>query len=516
MRLQLFSLVFFLSCIVPMHMYGMLEIAAYKLVKQIVDHAKNHTAPIHFVGVNGALYQDYSVVEATITVPPNEKPQAGQLAPSTKIQRASLGLIGGSTSTLFLPDRFQMKVPSVPLDLNAAIAGLPEMMTKVAGAAGPEMGAAVGAISAVTELGLQIATEELSNMFGEQETDLTMLEILPNKYYRINADKNTIEMTPQFTNDIADFNKAYQNFVQVAGKYNALLKDYNYRLSKFNTKYPYGLPTSNVPQADQNEYNALTKMANDQIKSLLKEVITAMLPLQNYGMHRITIMSAYAKPGDACQDPYKGPLYLYIYYFVGAKVTNIFKVPYCIKNGNDPYLVINISQNDFNKATGEFIPGGVQFVAADKNGNPVLSFNDTTIAFPYKTGTKVISRTQSQKYSWWEEIFTSSDEYGSSLLSYMLPFDIYNTEKLKKEIEQSKWQAAVGSADKLLDLSVQYFKSGGKGEQDLKKAAEAKGSGTGGEMNLSKSIDLLSGLLGIKGNVPSTGGNTAIPPIEDF
>lgn len=457
-----------------MQMYGAAELTLLQMAEDMISNISKLTAPIKLVGVEGgSLENKYDIVETTIIIPNDQKTPTppNQLAPNAQIRRAMVGSVGGMNSDIPVPlDNFEMKVPVHLLDAGAALDGMPEIITKVAGAVDPQAGAAAAAIGATVEITMQLATEQFNRLMGAlfktQETDMTLLELIPEKYYRINAQTNLIELTPQFKEDIVAYNKDYQEFAKVAAEYNKLLKDYNLRAIRFNTKYPYGIPAKGVSAEDQNTYNELKNTAETNVKPALARVVKAMSALQQYGMHRIAIMAINTNPGDACPDSV-GPLYLYIYVFLGAKITNIYKVPYCLKGKKGmPRLVVHIASDRINSRTGEFEQGGVKFIMVDKDNNPLTSCQDAQICFPMKVGSKKVMRWESALYTWYDQIFTSAGDYGSSPLAYMLPYDIYNMDKTKEDISKAKHKEAMEKADKLMDEAVAFLKTA-KAQKDL-------------------------------------------------
>jgi len=470
-----FNSIVLLGLIPTMQIQGMAQLTLLKMAEDMIDNIKKLTAPIRLVGVEGGgLDNKYDIVETTIIIP-NEKNapvDKKKLAPTAKIRRAMIGSIGGTNSDIpvSLPDDFTMRVPVSLVNAGDALEGIPEIVTKVAGAVDPQAGAAAAAIGATVEITMQLATEQFNRLMGSlfdvQETTMTLLELIPEKYYRINAETNIFELTPQFKTDIVAYNRDYQTFAKVAAEYNKLLKDYNIRATQFNTKYPYGIPKKGVRAEEQAEYDSLLKMSNNQIKPAMKKVIGAMSAMQRYGMHRIAIMAIYTAPGTSCPDSV-GPLYLYVYYFLGGKLKNVFKVPYCLKDKRGlARLIVHVSSDRINSRTGEFEQGGVKFIVVDKEDNPLTSCEDSQICFPIKVGTRKMLRWESAFYTWWDQIFTSSPKYGSSINAYMLPYDIYNTDKIKREIENSKHKEAIDKAEKLIDQGIEFLNTA-KAQKEL-------------------------------------------------
>lgn len=379
--------------------------------------------PITVNSVQGHMPNKYAVVYTNITKSPQDERPI--------ISRSVKGYIYGPENKLSVNVNQELTTPKKEIEYKSRI---PEALAKVAGAINPKAGAAVSAIAVIVNEGLRIAGEEMTKLYGNDPLSLNILEILPSKYYRINTSSGEVEVTNQFKPALKLYNKLMTKYANLSKEYNKQISIFNKKLQQLKIKDPYRQNTSQWENM-QTEYN---KIKN----GILKDVLEVEIKLEKLALHRIAIMPKFTKPGTGCQTiGSSGPFGLLVYFYIGAKQTNIFDLDYCQKNLKEsPKVVINLNSNTIDKKTGKLIPGGLSVQTA---------LNDSNITFPFAGGTE--STNWSSKYSnnisWFDELLES--EEATSITPYLVPF---NLNELRENYQKMKDQESEEAFKKDLDM----------------------------------------------------------------
>lgn len=453
--------IFIVGCFgVTFYTHCMLELLALSVGKEVYSYIRDHKAPIKIGGIVGDVSKNYKIMETQINIKPGDYKSKDQLGPSPIFQRSLIGSIGNLSSgdiSKNKESRFDLKlsVPQQPIDLNKATYNLPEIATKLAGAIDPSVGAVTAACAAMLEMSLQMASEEIIDLFGISETNLTILDIFPTDYYSYDQISQKFAISPKFKTDIETYTSLLDHIKSLTEKFNELNKKYSQDRTRYLDKYGTtalvepGRQEQNYQQKLQSyqqqekEHNEVNSLLETELKPTMKNLISSLMLLERYNMHRISIMAVYTKPGDSCGNDWVGPFKIYVYYFLGAKATNVYSVDYCIRHkANLQKVLIRLLSNKINTNPFRFQHGGIQFMAVNDDYRPVTSINNSNIAFPIIQYGKRILSPVSDVYNW-KDISMSSEDIG--LAQYMFPYDL---NKLEKEMLQQQYdkRGAIGQA----------------------------------------------------------------------
>ena len=490
--------------------YGLAPLVGLSVGSEIYDYIKNHKAPIRIAGIKGAMPNEYGIVETIIKFNPSDKTVPQGSLGSPVIIRTQKGKISSTITALLLDTK--LEVPSQALDLTSAMYNLPDIVTKVAGAIDPKAGAAAALIGATVEMSAQIATEQINKLLGTDETTLTSLDIFPTKYYSLNLTTNQFELKPQFKQDLETYTESLKTVIPKATNFNVLNKEYlQARANYFKIYKTIELP-EDASSAQEAAYEALESMYKNKIMPAFRTMAKDLIRLDQYGMHRISIMAANLKPGELCSRlgaEWHGPFRLWIYYYLGAKLTNIFSVDFCVNTKTTVQdLLIKITPNALDRY-GNFIRGGIQFIAAKKDGinlNPCKG-SECLAGFPTIESGNSQAAPISAIYSWWDSTIKSSDE-GIGLAQYLIPCDITKLEQAYKDITDSKRKTIADEALKAADM-LQKALSSKNTQQQLLDPSQTSSSTS---VPQGTSMTNILGIIGtIAGGGESTGQTTPTP-----
>ena len=416
----------FLAIIIHSQVLGM----AIPVVGELYSYLKNHKAPLNIVGVNGLMPHPYSIVYTTITIKSDDYTYASKkLGPSPLITRTVLGSVGATNPVSQF--QAQLDVPDSPIDLLSSTHNIPQLVSTIAGTVNPAAGAVSGAVSAILDIGLQMASAQINKTLGIQETTVGLIEILPARYYRINSDTNEIELTPDFKQDLAAYDALHTQAIPVVQAFNNINKQYQFQRIAYYKKYgTYDLPDD---EDAENDYNALIDLYNNQLVPALKTAVDMLKQLEQYNLHRISIMALNTKPGNSTIAGFKGPFRLNIFFFLGAKATNTFTMDFYVKDsGNVQNLIIKISPDILSTNPMQWNKGGIKLIGVDKHNQPSSQTSQLGFLTVQAGQQKIVP--ESSLCSWWDSMIISGDDSAKGLTQYLLPFDMY---KLQKEVQDS-------------------------------------------------------------------------------
>ena len=126
-------------------------------MSSLIKGLQKNKAPLKIIGLYGEMPQEWAVIGTTITIRGKRKP--GTLGPTPIIKRENLKTLTLGKSSA--PFDFDLKTPSVQVDVAAAAYNIPDMAAKIAGACDPRAGAVAGAIAAVSQLACRLLVKRL-------------------------------------------------------------------------------------------------------------------------------------------------------------------------------------------------------------------------------------------------------------------------------------------------------------------------------------------------------------------
>ncbi len=398
--------------------------------------------PVRIDSVMGAVPNEYAIVQTTITRDPG-KTDAKPIVQRSEIGRLRPGLIRP------VPVGFKLTVPQLEVDLNvSAVTG---SIADIAGAINPKAGVAAQAAHTIIDEGLKIASNELNKHYDIDPTTITLLEILPGKYYRVNVGTGEIDVTPAFKADLKKYRVLIKRYTPLARKFNEALRTYN-------KKYRGAAGPLGIPEAKRQQ---LLDLYDRTVAPVLRDKLKIEASLQQYPLHRATLMAVMTKEGEGCEvEGRAGPWKLYLYYYVGAKQTNVFEIPFCVTDINKLQdVVVTVLPNRVVK--GIFHPGGLRFGADDPKS--------PSVTFPVMGQLKVdFASLESRPYSWFDEMIIS--EKADTIESYLFPFDIYTVLATREAEAKKKGDARTKANVEKLVASIEKLKAA-KSQKDLEESA---------------------------------------------
>lgn len=363
----------------------------------------NQKKPVIINSVQGNMPRKYAIVYTTIINDPNQKEKNG--SPKKPIvSRSVLGYINGDSGKT---SQYVNKPITIPLKEITITSDIPDQVAKIAGKINPKAGKVGTALATLANIGMDLAGKQLTEKFGNDPITLNLIEILPSKYYRINETTGSVEVTKDFYTDFKAANQLMKSYVPAAKAWNAAITPYNKAYNAWAAR--------DIGRSDQAEIDRLKNMYATTVKPALEAKLNIETQLERYAMHRIAIMPSFAKPGTSCSAiGYQGPWSLSVYFYIGAKQTNIFNVDFCVKNvDNNQQIIINMLPNQVDDK-GNFQAGGVRLAATD----------DKSATFPVSTGAQRVNTasTQSRLLNWYDEMIVQAG--ADNINSYLVSFDV--------------------------------------------------------------------------------------------
>lgn len=398
--------------------------------------------PLRVASVVGSVPNEYAIVETTI----NRDPSKEDSKPI--VTRAEIQPRLSPSDTQPRPISFKLTVPQLEVDND--ISAITSSIADIAGAIDPKAGVAAQAVHTLIDQGMQMANKAMNDHYEVDATQITLLEILPAKYYRINDGK--VEVTKEFKKDLKEYRKLMKDYLPIAKRFNEAITEYNkaYRES------------AGAMGFTEEKRKEILNLYDTKVVPVLKEKLQTEAKFQQYPMQRIAIMAAMTKEDGNCQQAgLAGQYQIYIYFYVGAKQTNQIAVPYCAHSREEIQdFVVTVLPNRL--IQGVLRPGGIELRAADNK----------TITFPVMGQFKVdYSNPESRDYSWFDEMVTSAK--GDTLDQYMFPFDIYELLAKRKEEDKKKSDERTKANVSKLVSAIDKVKSA-PGQTELETATEDK------------------------------------------
>lgn len=390
--------------------------------------------PVQVSSVRGKMPREYQIVNTNIQQDPAKRSD-----PDNKpiVTRGVKGKINNSIA--LSPVNEMLTVPQVDISLSAG--AFPDIVSKIAGTIDPRAGVAAAGASAAVNEALRIASNELNKKYKIDHYTINLVEILPSNYYRIDTASNTIKVTPAFKDDLKKYLQVLKEYVPAANSYNKALNTYQSAYTKWVSGDP--LKSNAAKKAE------VSKIYEKTFKPAQTKKLNIESKLGTYGLHRISLMAVQGKPGEGCSAAGgKGPWSLYLYYFIGAKQTNVFKIDYCVPaTGKMQKIDISLHPNLID-ASGNFKDGGSNIKSVENITFPV-SDNKGGINFGAK---------ESKVYSWFDQMV--ENKKGNTIETYMFPFDIYNLQAEADKERQQKQTDQIKQNLEKLDAALNEIKSG--------------------------------------------------------
>lgn len=391
--------------------------------------------------VQGTMPRKYAIVYTTITNNPGKKDADSDTKPI--ITRSVLGYINGDSGQT---SQYVNKPITIPLSAIEIKSDIPEMFAKVTGAINPKAGLVGGALAVLANEAMSIAGDKLTEQYGNDPITLNLIEILPSKYYRINETTGTVDVTKEFYADFKAFTKLIRQYVPLAKQWNTAISAYNKAYNTWAAK--------DVTRSDQATIDQLKQMYATSVKPALEAKLGVETQLERFGMHRFAIMPSFLnKAGDSCSAiGYKGPWNLNVYFYIGAKQTNIFNVDFCVKNPQEnQQIIVDLIPNQIDPK-GNYKAGGLQLrslSSSDKN---------PSTTFPVSSGAERVNTAsiKSRLLNWYDEMIVQ--EGADNINSYLIAFDVKKLKDDYQKMVNKKKKKASAKNMAILDKAIASYK----------------------------------------------------------
>jgi hypothetical protein len=400
------------------------------------------------VEVRGSLPRKHTVVKTIINHNPKQIEENGV---KTTIENSIITRSVIGEPLVYIADKPRNSKTSVYTDVTLKVpekeiefkSDIPDMIAKMAGAIpDPNVGMAVSAAAALVDASLEIAGNELTKKYGIDPCTIQMIEILPNQYYRIDTGTGKVQTTEYFNRDLEEYTKLIEKYIPAAEEYNKALQPYNKAIRQWVISDPLKQNTAKIKE--------LRNMFEKTVKPALHARLEIENELTKYTLYRYAIMAVNSTPGTSCEEVNcKGPWQIFVYFFIGAKQTNVFEINYCVPDPDKTQnFIVELVPNKFD-SNGNFQIGGLRFVAAK---------SDSNIYFPKQSGTEKVNMRslESRWLKWNEEMLI--DENADVPGVYLFPFDIYKLKDAYEKHVQEKKDAHSKERLEKLDTAIKEFK----------------------------------------------------------
>lgn len=404
----------------------------YTVVSLCTVHGSVSAAPFIY-SAQGVMPNEYAVVYTTIT----NDPQSSQ---KPIVQRAVKGIIRPALPSVRVQE--SLRLPENIIQFKTQI---PDMIARIAGAVDPTAGVIASSASIIVNEMLDFAGRWLTDLYGKDPFTLTLLELLPTQYYAINETTGMVETKPAFTDALENYNKLLDEYFIAARRYNEAA-------SAYNQKYRQWLATGNKRLLETQEnralINDLKSYHTTYVTPLLQQRLSLEAQLERFALHRVVLMASPQDKGVACEQAggaWSGPFGLRMYYYIGARQTNIFEIGYCAKE--NPEFIVNLTPNS-KDANRSFRPGGVQLLAT----------NSKTIGFPSLQQAQAINYTDpsSPVFDWFSEVIVADTAGGVD--QFLFPFDINTMRNKFEELQRKTHDKDLERRVEVLDKNIKEYK----------------------------------------------------------
>ena len=397
---------------------------------------KGAKKPVATKEIRGAMPYRYAIVHTTIQMDPQKR---GTSEEKPIIKRTVKGYIGGMGINKPISSRVdvELKIPEPKIEIDASkVTGA---VAKIAGACDPKAGVVAQAASVIIDSGLQILGDELTEFYKQDPFTLSIVELIPTKYYTINEDTTgagSIALTDDFKKDLEKYNGLIAKLKKVVPTYNNAVKKYKKEYDAFKQEDPL------MQNEETLEY--LNNLHDKEVRPAVEKVIEYSEPLKNYPLYRMAIMAVNMPEGDACKDggAGSGPYALNAFIYRGAKQVNVYEIDYCVPDKKKTQNFIL-----------ELLPLEPDLKKYRPEGFRLLKTQDNTISFPITLGPERTdySSERSGFYDFWTEMITSEKE---GLENFMFPFDIYKMRQGYEKMAQEKEDEQTDEQLNLLDQAI--------------------------------------------------------------
>lgn len=437
--------------------------------------AQSDDKKLSIVGrVVGTINNTYSLVRTNIY---RDQPAQGE-EPKPIVTRDQVGIVGPLRKDSGQID-VRLEIPT--LDAKIKTYGAPQVINKVGalvgavgGPKGQMAGVGISTMGVLADYATQVAEQELNDLYEKQGYKLSVLEIIPTQYYRINTTNQKIEVTDAFLEDFPKYQKQLQRYKIAFQLFRNINRVYSQWVQTYTAAYP-GLARNNPAEATRqaqliNDYYADTMVPALKVKNREERALSDIYP-----PYRIAIMASPESPGNTCGASGRGPWEFTIIYYAGAQQTNRIGVKLCVPNVKEyQRLQVSLVHNAINILEGSsqrFVPGGIKLVST------------SNINFAQKEG---YGARETEIFNWFNSMVTNAE--GGDITQFLVPFDIY---ELKKSVAANKQAQQDAKLNTVLASMDQVIVRAEKAKREMKAAEDkAKQMGERGEYGKgSKSYD---------------------------
>jgi hypothetical protein len=398
----------------------------------------------------------------------------------TIVDRASRGDIPTALN-------LQLKCPDKLTDLQAEaginVTQMTGMLSQTIGAVGSAMqdprakaaGAAgaltVGALGILTDQGLKIAGKIMDKIYNKDGSLMTIVEILPARYYRIAGKK--VNVTEAFNNDL-------ETLLALQSQYQPAVQAYNAAALKYNkARNEYLVVSDDLSEEEENAKLDNLKVLKSSEDALARPMAEIQAKLSQLQLYRVALVAWNQDNIGTCGGVGSGPALLKLFVYLGAKQTNVYDIPYCVPNsGADIHADIEFVAPYFDGAG--YHDGGVRLVSHLSNNKPEIYFQGLAV-----DGGVTFDNSSSDLYNLYKTMIMGE---GEGIDQYLTPFD---TLKLKADLEAAKQEAeAKGdtSTKEKLSSMLDEFKSAMEKVKEARETAKETSKSKDGESSVLGSL----------------------------
>ncbi|MBA3954083.1 hypothetical protein H0X48_02070 [Candidatus Dependentiae bacterium] len=404
--------------------------------------AADNRKPLVVSFVTAKTGNQYSVVQTTIYKDANKADGAPPI-----VTRAQLGIVGGKTQQS-KPLNAPLEIPTAPVTLKTygATAILNKVGTVVSSvgvsSAQPEVaavGTAISAASVIADYAVTIAEDKLSEMYGNQQIKINLLEILPIGLYTIDTETNKVNVTDEFIAYMPKYQKALSDYLEAFSKYRQYEIEYTKRFRVRQAEDPSGNISPDL-------WKKLIAIDTQVGKPLLEDKNKKEVAFSNMkSPYRIAVVMSPSNSDNRCTSG-SGAFEFDIIYYLGAQQTNQIAVKYCVPSASsNQFISVEVVKNDIQPTPGtspsgyqHFLPGGIRIKAE----------SPLNISFAQATGSDQgnLAASQTEVFNWFTKMLTNQN--GNNIAQFMLPFDLFT---LRKQVQEEYDQKQDAKTKQILD-----------------------------------------------------------------
>ena len=402
--------------------------------------AADNKRPLVVSFVTGATPNQYSLVQTTIYKDANKADGTPPI-----VTRAQLGIVGGRIQRS-KPLQVALEIPTPPVTLKTyGATKILNQVGKVVSSVGvssgqPEaaaVGTALSTASVVADYAINIAEDKLSEMYGNQQIKVNLLEILPIGLYTIETSTGKVSVTDEFLAYMPRYQKALSDYLDAFEVYRQYEIGYKKRFRELQALDPSGLKQPEL-------WKKLRDIDTQVGQRLLQDKNKKEIAFSNMTPpYRIAIMASPSDSDKSCTNG-TGAFEFDIVYYLGAQQTNQIGVKYCVPNAsNNQVISLEVLKNDIQPTPGtspsnyqKFLPGGLR-VKAESN----ISFTQST-----GSGQDDFAAQQTEVFNWFTKMLTN--QAGGDITQFLIPFKLF---ELRAQVQAEYDQKQDAKTKQILD-----------------------------------------------------------------